>query len=103
VPAHDQVTGQRPDIPLSARRGVIPLIGPDLPDELHIALADGVKGVQGVQATVSCARLQEHKARDRCALCATRCAELDDLNLHVKSPLANDLASRFGDPLAHPA
>jgi hypothetical protein len=47
-------------------------------------------------ATVSCARLQEHKARDRCALCATRCAELDDLNLHVKSPLANDLASRFG-------
>jgi hypothetical protein len=23
--------------------------------------------------------------------------ELDDLNLHVKSPLANDLASRFGD------
>jgi len=22
-------------------------------------------------------------------------AELDDLNLHVKSPLANDLASRF--------
>ena len=22
--------------------------------------------------------------------------ELDDLNLHVKSPLANDLASRFG-------
>jgi len=24
--------------------------------------------------------------------------ELDDLNLHVKSPLANDLASRFGDP-----
>jgi hypothetical protein len=27
--------------------------------------------------------------------------ELDDLNLHVKSPLANDLASRFGD-LAHP-
>lgn len=48
-------------------------------------------------ATVSCARLQEHKARDRCALCATRCAELDDLNLRVKSPLANDLASRFGD------
>jgi hypothetical protein len=24
--------------------------------------------------------------------------ELDDLNLHVKSPLPNDLASRFGDP-----
>jgi hypothetical protein len=47
-------------------------------------------------ATVSCAPLQEQKARDRCALCATRCAELDDLNLHVKSPLANDLASRFG-------
>jgi hypothetical protein len=23
-------------------------------------------------------------------------AELGDLNLHVKSPLANDLASRFG-------
>jgi hypothetical protein len=34
VPAHDQVTDQRPDIPLSARRGAIPLIGPDLPDEL---------------------------------------------------------------------
>jgi hypothetical protein len=47
-------------------------------------------------ATVSSARLQEHKARDRCALCATRRAELDDLNLHVKSPPANDLASRFG-------
>ncbi len=71
---------------------------PDLPDELHIALADGVKGVQGVHGHTFCARLQEHKARDRCALCATRCAELDDLNLHVKSPLANDLASRFGDP-----
>jgi hypothetical protein len=27
--------------------------------------------------------------------------ELDDLNLHVKSPLANDLASRFGDKVAH--
>src|SRR5580658_2489034 len=48
VPAHDQVTDQRPDIPLSARRGAIPLTGPDLPDELHIALADGVKGVQDV-------------------------------------------------------
>jgi hypothetical protein len=42
------VTDQLPDIPLSARRGAIPLTGPDLPDELHIALADGVKGVQGV-------------------------------------------------------
>jgi hypothetical protein len=48
-------------------------------------------------ATVSCARLQEHKARDRRALCTTRYAELDDLNPHVKPPLANDLASRFGD------
>ena len=48
VPAHDQVTDQRPDIPLSARRGVIPLIGPDLPDQLHIALADGIKSVHGV-------------------------------------------------------
>ncbi len=48
-------------------------------------------------ATVSCARLQEHKARDRRALCAARCAGLDDLNLHLKSPQANDLASRFGD------
>jgi len=48
VPAHDQVTDQRPDIPLSARRGAIPRTGPDLPDELHIALADGVKGVHGV-------------------------------------------------------
>jgi hypothetical protein len=47
VPAHDQVTDQRPRIPLSARRGAIPLTGPDLPDELHIALADGVKGVHG--------------------------------------------------------
>jgi len=27
--------------------------------------------------------------------------ELDDLNLHVKSPLASDLASRFGDKVAH--
>jgi hypothetical protein len=60
-------------------------------------------------ATVSCARLQEHKAQDRCALCATRRAELDDLNLHVKPPLANDLASRFcgmesrrpGMPITH--
>jgi hypothetical protein len=51
-------------------------------------------------ATVSSARHQEHKARDRCAPCATRCAELDDLNLHVKSRLANDLASRFGDRVA---
>lgn len=49
IETRDQVTDQRPDIPLSARRGAIPLIGPDLPDELHIALADGVKGVQGVQ------------------------------------------------------
>jgi hypothetical protein len=48
VPARDQVTGQRPDIPFGARRGAIPLIGPDLPDELHIALADGIKGVHGV-------------------------------------------------------
>jgi hypothetical protein len=32
-------------MPLSARRGAIPLIGPDLPDELHIALTDRVKAV----------------------------------------------------------
>jgi hypothetical protein len=48
VPAGDQVTDQRPDIPFGARRGAIPLIGPDLPDELHMALADGVKGLHGV-------------------------------------------------------
>jgi hypothetical protein len=55
-------------------------------------------------ATVSCARPQGHKAQDRCAHCVTRCAELDDLNLHVKSRLAIDLASRFGGrELALPA
>jgi hypothetical protein len=31
--------------------------------------------------TVTCTPLQEQKARDSCALCATRCAELDDLSL----------------------
>jgi len=97
VPARDQVTDQRPCIPLCARRGAIPLIGPDLPDELHITLADGVKASMASMATVSCARLQVHKARDRCALGAARCAELGDLNLHAKSRLAIDLASRVGD------
>jgi len=65
-----------------------------LPDELHIALADGVKGVHGVSflrpppGTQGSGPLRPVRYR---------CAELDDLNLHVKSPLANDLASRFGD------
>ena len=34
----DQVTNQGPDIPLSTRRGVIPLLRPDLPDKLHHSL-----------------------------------------------------------------
>lgn len=53
-----------------------------LPDELHIAFADGVQGVKGVYGHSFLCPPQERKARDRCAVCAARRGELDDLNLH---------------------
>jgi hypothetical protein len=42
------VADQGRDVPLGTRRGIIPLLRPDLPDKLHHALGRGVKGVHGI-------------------------------------------------------
>ena len=48
MPARDQMANQGPDTPFRTWRGIIPLLGLNLRNKVHIALADGVQSVHGV-------------------------------------------------------